>query len=434
MANTTKVNELTSIGNIADADKLVGERVDGTTVRITFNGVLYDADFTSNGIMARTAAATYANRTMTGTSDRLSITNGDGVSGNPTFDISTSYVGQATITTLGTISTGVWNGTVLTVPYGGTGIATTTAYAPICGGTTATGVWQTAGTGSAGQLFVSTGASSLPAWTTPTYPTTSATSGKIIVSNGTNFVASTPTFPNASATSLKYIRSDGTNWIASTSTLPDSYVQGDLLYSSAADVISALAKDANSTRYLSNQGTSNNPSWNQVNLANGVTGTLPVANGGTGVTASDPVIQRVGTQTGAVASGTTVMPLDDTIPQSAEGDQYLSQAITPKNTANILVIEVRLQVSSSIVGFVSAGIFQDATAGALASMADGVGSAGINILGFRHTMTAGTTSSTTFKVRAGLSAAGTLTINGSGGARLHGGVLATSLSITEYAT
>lgn len=54
--------------------------------------------------------------------------------------------------------------------------------------------------------------------------------------------------------------------------------QGDLLYGSAANTISKLAKDANATRYLSNQGTSNNPSWNQVNLANGVTGNLPVTN------------------------------------------------------------------------------------------------------------------------------------------------------------
>lgn len=63
-----------------------------------------------------------------------------------------------------------------------------------------------------------------------------------------------------------------------------SLTQGDLVYGSAANVFAKLAKDANATRYLSNQGTSNNPSWNQVNLANGVTGTLPVANGGTAVT------------------------------------------------------------------------------------------------------------------------------------------------------
>lgn len=59
--------------------------------------------------------------------------------------------------------------------------------------------------------------------------------------------------------------------------------QGDLLFGSAANTYSALAKNTTATRYLSNQGTSNNPSWNQVNLANGVTGTLPTLNGGTGV-------------------------------------------------------------------------------------------------------------------------------------------------------
>lgn len=58
-------------------------------------------------------------------------------------------------------------------------------------------------------------------------------------------------------------------------------VQGDLWYGSAAGVISALAKNASSTRYLSNTGASNGPAWAQVDLTSGVTGTLPIANGGT---------------------------------------------------------------------------------------------------------------------------------------------------------
>ncbi len=39
------------------------------------------------GIMARTGAATYALRTITGTADRITVTNGNGVSGNPTIDV-----------------------------------------------------------------------------------------------------------------------------------------------------------------------------------------------------------------------------------------------------------------------------------------------------------------------------------------------------------
>ena len=52
------------------------------------------------------------------------------------------------------------------------------------------------------------------------------------------------------------------------------------------------------------------------------------------------LVQVVNTQTGAVATGTTVMPIDDTIPQNTEGDQYMTLAITPTHASNKLLIEV----------------------------------------------------------------------------------------------
>jgi hypothetical protein len=61
-----------------------------------------------------------------------------------------------------------------------------------------------------------------------------------------------------------------------------SVAQGDILYGSASNTLSALAKNTTATRYLSNTGTTNNPAWAQIDLTNGVTGTLPVGNGGTG--------------------------------------------------------------------------------------------------------------------------------------------------------
>jgi len=61
-----------------------------------------------------------------------------------------------------------------------------------------------------------------------------------------------------------------------------SGVQGDLLYASGADTWIRLAKDTNATRYLSNTGASNNPAWAQIDLSNGVTGTLPAASVGAG--------------------------------------------------------------------------------------------------------------------------------------------------------
>ena len=62
----------------------------------------------------------------------------------------------------------------LTVPYGGTGVGSFTAYGLVAAGTTSTGVLQSVGTGTSGQLMQSAGSAALPAYTTTTYPATNA--------------------------------------------------------------------------------------------------------------------------------------------------------------------------------------------------------------------------------------------------------------------
>ena len=52
---------------------------------------------------------------IVGTADRITV-NSDSI------DIASTYVGQSTITTVGTITTGTWNGTTIDVSYGGTGV------------------------------------------------------------------------------------------------------------------------------------------------------------------------------------------------------------------------------------------------------------------------------------------------------------------------
>jgi hypothetical protein len=68
---------------------------------------------------------------VVGTSNRISVS-GSGV------DISSSYVGQSSITTLGTITTGTWNGTTVDVAHGGTGATTLTGYVKGAGTTALT--------------------------------------------------------------------------------------------------------------------------------------------------------------------------------------------------------------------------------------------------------------------------------------------------------
>jgi len=81
----------------------------------------------STGFAVRTGSDTWAQRTLQGTTNRISITaNAAGVAGDPTIDISSAYVGQATITTLGTITSGTWNGTTIAVANGGSGLTATT--------------------------------------------------------------------------------------------------------------------------------------------------------------------------------------------------------------------------------------------------------------------------------------------------------------------
>lgn len=145
---------------------------------------------------------------------------------------------------------------------------------------------------------------------------------------------------------------------------------------------------------------------------------------------SGSVVQVVNVQSGAVATGATAIPDDDSIPQSGEGDQFMTLAITPTNSSNKLKIDIVAQISNGTVAFVTGALFQDSTADALAVGTAYCGAGNRGTVSFTHYMAAGTTSATTFKFRGGASS-GTTTFNGTDTSRKYGGVMASSITITE---
>jgi len=148
---------------------------------------------------------------------------------------------------------------------------------------------------------------------------------------------------------------------------------------------------------------------------------------------SGNVVQVVNFQTGAVATGTTVIPTDNTIPQITEGDQYMTLAITPTNSSNKLFIEVIWQGTYSRADYSCLALFVGATADALAATLIIQTTASFDFQNtLNHYMVAGVTTALTFSVRVGGNGSGTHTFNGRAGAAKMGGVMASSITITEY--
>ena len=148
-----------------------------TYLKTSGAGVLSFAQIASGDISNTTFVTS-----VSGTSNRITISG----TLTPTIDISSSYVGQATITTLGTVTTGTWNGTTIATSYGGTGLTAI---------------------GSANQVLgVNTGASGLE------YKSISGTANQITVTHGTGTItlatpqdihsAATPTFAGATLSGL----------------------------------------------------------------------------------------------------------------------------------------------------------------------------------------------------------------------------------------
>ena len=171
--------------------------------------------------------------------------------------------------------------------------------------------------------------------------------------------------------------------------------------------------DANKTLQLQRRGTD----WYEVGNAVG------------------QVIQTQRATLTTLGSSSTAIPFDDTIPQNTEGSEVLTVSITPTSTTSKLRITATGYVAVSTGGKqVMLAMFQDSTAGALAAAAIYAATTDQPYpITFTHEMTSGTASSTTFKLRLGAHDTTGTYINGVAAGRRLGGIMLTSIEVTEYA-
>jgi len=106
------------------------------------------------------------------------------------------------------------------------------------------------------------------------------------------------------------------------------------------------------------------------------------------------------------------MPWDDTIPQQSEGIEIITLTITPKSATNRLVFKASGWGMPETISQHTIALFQDTTNNALS--ANAIGSDNFPEpaqIAFNYSMLAGTTSSTTFKIRIGRANGAQLYIN-----------------------
>lgn len=119
---------------------------------------------------------------------------------------------------------------------------------------------------------------------------------------------------------------------------------------------------------------------------------------------------------------------NDNLPSTSDGQQILSRAITPENSANIILVDVVVNASAKFAGTIAAALFRDSTCIAVSSQSvEGTQNHGNMCIHFEE-MTSNTVSRT-YSVRVGASS--TSYINGTESGRKYGGGQKCTMSVAE---
>lgn len=148
--------------------------------------------------------------------------------------------------------------------------------------------------------------------------------------------------------------------------------------------------------------------------------------------ASGSVVKTASSLVNSLATGTTLIPFDDTIPQITEGTEFSTISYTPLAIGNKIRVTANVFGAYSVAAKVTAAIFEGSTANALSAAAETVATANDCV---QHMVvyegTVASLSALTYRLRIGGSTAGTYSLNGSAGSRLFGGVGFSNMIVTE---
>lgn len=281
------------------------------------------SDLTGTGVVARTGTSTFAVRTITGTSGDIVITNGDGVAGNPTIDIGTNVV---TLTGAQTLTNKTVNDTTFTV--------------------------QNAATNSKKAQF---SAASISPSTTRTYTLPDA-SGTLALTSDVTGLSSVYQPLDSDLTALAALATTGVLSRTGSGTVATRTITGttNRITITNGDGVSGNPTIDVGTNVVVTTGTYADPSWltslaaskisgNISGNAANVTGTVAIANGGTGQTTanaafnalvpsqtsnSGKVLKTDGTNTSWSSSLTSFALVTPTTTNTAETAQTLTDGAT----------------------------------------------------------------------------------------------------------
>lgn len=309
----------TGINNGASTITLAGtlQTVGAFASVFTMTGAT-NVTFPTSGTLATTAGTVSS---VSGTLNRITSTGGT----TPVIDISASYVGQASITTLGTVTTGTWQGSVLGSTYGGTGVNN--------GASTLTLGGSLATVGAFASTFTMTGVTGVTFPTSGTLATTSqlVTPAALTKTDDTNVtltLGGSPTTALVNATSLTLGWTGQLSLTRGGSNASLTASNGGIVYSTASAM--AILAGTATARQMLQSGSSAAPAWstttypstNAINTimyasAANVLGSIAAANSSVLVTSAGGVPSmsttlpniNIGTPTAGVLTSCTGLPL-----------------------------------------------------------------------------------------------------------------------------